>query len=182
MFELETSEGGVRIPFGSCSLFMELPGGPVPGILDGFLTSLLGLYDLFVETGQRSVGQLFAEGIEGLKCALPYWNYRNKWSWYGSHADLCPPAYHCQNRMLLSILSRLSSDPCLAQYADWWTTDHLSRTDRIEIYLNFLVTKNVCRMRHRTWLPRSTATRQAESVSQQSPEPLPESCGIAVRQ
>src|SRR5262249_17263292 len=45
VFELETSEGGVRIPFGSCSLFMELPGGPAPGILDGFLTSLLGLYD-----------------------------------------------------------------------------------------------------------------------------------------
>ena len=55
IFELEVSEGGVRVPFGSQSLFMELPGGPSPGILDGFMTSLLGLYDLFVETGQPCV-------------------------------------------------------------------------------------------------------------------------------
>lgn len=137
IFEQEVSEGGVRVPFDSHCLFMELPGGPLPGILDGFMTSLLGLYDLFLETGSPGVRRLFIDGIEGLKCALPTWNYRNKWSWYGAHAYLCPPAYHCLNRLLLEILGRITSEPLLELYADRWRMDQLSSVERLEIYVDF---------------------------------------------
>jgi heparosan-N-sulfate-glucuronate 5-epimerase len=151
IFELEVSQNGVRVSLGSSALYAELPGGPSPGILDGFMTSLLGLYDLFVETGDPKVGQLFEQGIEGLKCTLHEWDYRSKWSWYGGHAYLCPPSYHCLNRALLTVLARLSSEPCLAQYANSWDPHHLSKFARAEIFLGFLLTKNACRIRHRTW-------------------------------
>jgi hypothetical protein len=39
------------------------------------MSSLLGLYDLFVETGDPAVGRLFTDGIEGLKTMLPTWDY-----------------------------------------------------------------------------------------------------------
>jgi heparosan-N-sulfate-glucuronate 5-epimerase len=154
IFELDVCQSGVRVSSGKQSLFMELPGGPSPGILDGFMTSLLGLYDLFVETGEPTAKRLFTEGIEGLKTALPAWNYRNKWSWYGAHAYLCPPAYHHLNRVLLNVLARLSSQPSLGKYAEAWNTDYLSILDRLEIFAGFLFTKNACRIRHRTWTDR----------------------------
>lgn len=152
IFEISTQDGGVRqtLP-GGAVVYSEVPGTPTPGILDGFLTALLGLYDLFVETNDPQVEELFREGINGLKSALPVWDYRQKWSWYASRAYLCPPAYHVLNANLLKIIARLASDPGLAAQADRWNLDRLSLADKIEIYFAFLLTKNWRRARHRTW-------------------------------
>jgi hypothetical protein len=151
IFGLDVHEHGVRISVGSHALYTELPGGPVPVILDGFLSSLLGLYDLFVQTGDRVVERFFREGIEGLKYMLHAWDYRNKWSWYGAHAYLCPPSYHCLNRALLNVLARLCSEPYLARYAEHWDPRRLSTLEQAEIFLGFVLTKNACRIRHRSW-------------------------------
>lgn len=150
VFELDVKEHGVRIFLDGQTLYTETPGGPVPGILDGFLTSLLGLYDVYVEIEEPVVGHLFQEGIAGLKYALPRWDYRNKWSWYDC-AYLSPPAYHNLNCLLLDVLSRLSKQPLLAEYAQRWNPKELSALDRTEIYFCFVLTKNANRLRHRTW-------------------------------
>lgn len=151
VFQLTVVDSGVRVLLGNHALYAELPGGPPPGILDGFMTALLGLYDLSVETGDSVVGGLFQEGIEGLKYALPRWNYRRKWSWYGCRAYLSPPAYHCQNCLLLQVLARLSNQSFLTEYAEQWLPDRLSAFGKTEIYLGFLLTKNWNRLRRRTW-------------------------------
>jgi hypothetical protein len=151
IYELPPEKGGVRIPLKRGALYTELPGGPIPVILDGFETALLGLYDLFVETEDARVEQLFWEGIEGLTQTLPQWSYRNKWSWYGAHAYLCPPSYHWVNELQLLTIARLSKSPILAQYAQWWDAKHLSKLGRCEIYLGFLLTKNLSRIKHKTW-------------------------------
>ena len=151
IFEINVQEGGVRELLSLGAFYNEKPGCPVPGILDGFMTSLLGLYDLFAETGDLAVGRLFNDGIEGLKTMLPTWDYRKRWSWYASREYLCPPAYHCLNRVLLDVLGRLSAEPLLVEYAEAWNTDHLSALGRAEIYLGYLITKNACRVRNRTW-------------------------------
>ena len=98
-----------------------------------------------------TTGQLFRQGIEGLKYMLPRWDYRRKWSWYGCRAYLCPPAYHCLNRALLNVLAHLSSESCFVQYAKRWDPDRLSILGRTEIFLAFLLTKNAYRIKHRTW-------------------------------
>ena len=151
VFELPVEDFGVRVSLDGRTLYTEVPGGPVPGIMDGFMTSLIGLYDLSEETGDDGTRRLFEEGIAGLVYALPRWDYEKKWSWYGCRAYLSPPAYHNLNCLLLEVLARLSGEPCLAEYAERWNPRQLSILDRTEIYLQFVLTKNANRLRHRTW-------------------------------
>jgi hypothetical protein len=167
VFELGVQEGGVRVPVERGVLYTELPGGPEPGILDGFITSLLGLYDLAIETGDPKVSQLFNDGIQGLAWQLPYWNYADKWSWYGSRAYLCPPSYHNLNRLLLGTLGRLSGEISLTQLAEHWDPQRLSSLGRAEIYVGFLITKNACRIRHRTWRHSSKEVQSAAARKRQ---------------
>ena len=151
IFALDVREGGVREPLPSGVLYSELPGQPPPGIQDGFMTSLLGLYDLWVEMGDPTTGELFTEGVKGLRTILPAWDYRNLWSWYGCRDYLCPPSYHCLNRALLEVLAQLTSCSVLAKYVEAWRPERFSALQKLEIYVMFLLTKNACRVRHRTW-------------------------------
>jgi D-glucuronyl C5-epimerase C-terminus len=157
VFALDVDDHGIRVRVDHHIFYTEVPGGPSPGILDGFLTSLLGLYDLAAETGDIGVWHLFDQGIQGLKHLLPAWDYRQKWSWYGRRAYLCPPAYHCLNRVLLSVLARLADDPGLAECARSWDPQNLSPLGRAEVFLGFLLTKNASRIKHRTWRFRTVA-------------------------
>jgi len=158
VFELDCEHGGVRVEAEGHVVYTETPGLPAPGIMDGFMRSLLGLYDLYIENGDRKVYDLFMEGIDGLRHFLPRWDYRNKWSLYANQSYLCPPAYHCLNRMLLTVLARLTGDSCFAAYAEAWNPAHLSALDRAEVYLAFLLTKNACRLKYRTWRHKTLVT------------------------
>jgi len=160
VFELDVKDSGVRVLLEGHTLYAEIPGGPLPGILDGFMTSLIGLYDLYVATEEPVVGRLFEEGIDGLKYALPRWDYRSKWSWYDC-AYLSPPSYQNLNCLLLEVLAGLSKQPRLAEYAQRWSPKQLSALDRTEIYLGFLLTKNANRLRHRTWRQKADKTSAA---------------------
>jgi D-glucuronyl C5-epimerase C-terminus len=170
IFAKGTHEGGVREPLPVGAVYSENPGQTLPGIQDGFMSSLLGLYDLFVETEDAAVRKMFDDGVAGLIAMLPAWDYRRRWSWYGSRAYLCPPAYHWLNQLLLEVLFRLSGQPALREYADAWKSDRLSFPARAEIFFMFLLTKNACRIRNRTWLlnqakVRSLASRAASPIA-----------------
>jgi heparosan-N-sulfate-glucuronate 5-epimerase len=147
VFSLDVGAGGVRSREAGRILYEEYPAFPLPRILDGFLFSLLGLYDLYVQTGDAAVGQLFTDGLEGLNYHLAWWDYRGKWSWYGSHGYLCPPHYHALNRALLTILHQLTGQRVLREVAEAWAPDNLSRRDRAEVLLMFIITKNRARIR-----------------------------------
>lgn len=147
VFEKNVEDGGVRTQEAGYALYEEYPGYPLPRVLDGFLFGLLGLYDLATETGDPRVFQLFTDGIDGLKQTLPFWNYRDRWSWYGSHGYLCPPHYHILNGTLLSVLERLTGDSLLGRYVRMWNPKRLSLLDRTEIFMVFAVTKNWARVR-----------------------------------
>jgi hypothetical protein len=149
VFARDVRDGGVRTVEQGHALYEEYPGYPLPRVLDGFLFGLLGLYDLAAETGDHRAIQLFADGIKGLRHALPRWDYRGKWSWYGSHGYLCPPHYHRLNQSLLHVLGRLSREPILIRYAERWDPARLSVADRLEVFSAFLLTKNWARVRFR---------------------------------
>jgi len=152
IFDLDVADGGIRARIDGNVFYTEVPGGSLPGILDGFMTSLLGLHDLYVQTRNERIGRLLSAGVEGLKKLLPRWNYRNKWSWYGCREYLCPPAYHSLNRALLHALGKITGNIDLIQCAEQWNPVHLSRIAKAEVYLAFLLTKNRSRIRHRTWM------------------------------
>jgi hypothetical protein len=157
VFDLDVEDNGVRIWLDGRTLFTETPGGPIPGIVDGFMTSLVGLYDLYVSTKDPAVSRLFEAGIGGLEYALPRWDYRSKWSWYNCEY-LSPPAYQNLNCLLLEVLAGLAKRPRLAEYAKRWNPRRLTTRDRIEIYFSFVLTKNVSRLRHRTWRQKASKT------------------------
>jgi hypothetical protein len=170
VFQLYVDQGGVRVPVDTNAVvYAELPGGPVPGILDGFMTALLALYDLAVETGDPTVSRLFQDGIRGLKKELPQWDYRSKWSWYGSRAYLSPPSYHHLHRMQLETLARLCAEPIFAEYSRNWDPKRFSAADRAEIYARFVIGKNARRLKHRTW--RQNRKRLLEIITNEEPAP-----------
>jgi hypothetical protein len=164
IFTLKVEEGGVRDSVTS-------GGQSIPGIQDGFMTSLLGLYDLFVETEDPEVKKLFDDGIAGLITMLPIWDYRQRWSWYGSRGYLCPPSYHWLNRVLLQVLGRLSGERDLSDCAQAWNPERLSALARAEIFVLFLLTKNAARIRNRTW--RLNARKIRALASGQTPSLMP---------
>jgi hypothetical protein len=147
VFSRTIDEGGVRTLEDGHVLYEEYPGYPLPRILDGFLFGLLGLYDLWIETGDRNVKGLFEEGVDGLAHTIDRWNFRNNWSWYGNHGYLCPPQYHTLNRMLLWAVANVSRNEGLAAQADAWNPDRLTPRLRTKVFLFFVWLKQRSRLR-----------------------------------
>lgn len=147
VFHQSVEEGGVRTVERGYALYEEYPAFPLPRVLDGLLFSLLGLYDLAAQTHASDVATLLTQGIEGLNASIGMWDYRGKWSWYGTHGYLCPPQYHTLNYLLLQILGRLTNDARLMAHAAQWNVGHLSLFSKAEIYMGFLLTKNMARLR-----------------------------------
>jgi heparosan-N-sulfate-glucuronate 5-epimerase len=147
VFEKTVEDGGVRTVEAGKVLYEEYPGYPLARVLDGFLFSLLGLYDLYTETRHLHWLDLFNEGIAGLVANIELWDYRNKWSWYGSHGYLCPPHYHKLNYLLLGMLGELAGEKSLTRRAELWDGRTKGLLDKIEIYLIYLVTQNAARIR-----------------------------------
>jgi glycosyltransferase involved in cell wall biosynthesis len=147
VFTRDVADGGVRTYEGGRVLYEEYPAFPLPRILDGFLFALLGLHDLYMETRDEAIHRLFADGVQGLASHLEWWSHRGKWSWYGAHGYLSPPHYHALNRALLVVLSRLSGETKLRAVAQAWAPDRLSRRERAELFVTFVVTKNWARAR-----------------------------------
>lgn len=149
VFESKIEDGGVRTSERGHIVYEEYPVYPLARVLDGFLFSLLGLYDFAAESGDSDVFQLFSEGTRGLTHMLNFWSYREKWTWYGSHGYLCPTHYHRLNCALLLTISELAEDPGLSRRARSWAFRRLSLLDKLEIRTMFLVTKNIARIRLR---------------------------------
>ena len=151
VFEKNIEDGGVRTVERGRIVYEEYPAYPLPRVLDGYLVSLLGLYDLYTHTRDTRVLNLFSQGIDGLLGTISFWDYRKQWSWYGSHGYLCPPQYHKMNYVLLGVVGKLTGEKILQQYAERWHLKNRSRKDKLEIFLMFTLTKNWARLR----LPRN---------------------------
>lgn len=174
VFQLDCDHHGLMVNSEGHILYTERPGLPAPGIMDGFMTSLLGLYDLYAETGEAEIYDLFSAGVEGLAHFLPRWDYRKKWSFYSNRAYLCPPGYHSINRVLLTVLARLTGHRSFGEYAEAWNPARLSPLDRAEIYFGILLTKNARRFKNHTWIHRS-----AQDLERPPYAPLPGTRDIA---
>jgi hypothetical protein len=143
----DVGEGGVRTSERGRILYEEYPAYPLPRVMDGFLFSLLGLYDFWVETGEAEVKERFQEGIQGLLNYTSAWNYRDRWSWYGSHGYLSPPQYHILNRLLLLTLARVTGEPLLNRYAELWDPARLNGYERARLFVLFVFLKQSARIR-----------------------------------
>ena len=117
-FTLSTKEGGFLHPFSSTNspYFEEYPQTPT-GVINGFMASLISIWELKHWTKEIWLDELWRMGIESLERMLPY--YSNGW-W--SLYDLDPnvpivnvnsPRYHLLEIHYLQVLSLLSDSPKL---------------------------------------------------------------------
>jgi hypothetical protein len=71
--EIDVDQGGLAADFYGHTYFEEYPTTPPSFTLNGFLFTLLGLYDLSQQAPASEAAPLFRTGLETVKFALPYY-------------------------------------------------------------------------------------------------------------
>ncbi|XP_071527790.1 D-glucuronyl C5-epimerase B [Panulirus ornatus] len=129
LFSVNATHGGVRTYFpGGYVWYEEYPTNPSLFVLNGFIYSLLGLYDLkeFSRELSNNSGDLFENGMRSLKRLLPL--YDTGW---GSLYDLrhftthvAPNRarwdYHTTHITQLLLLASIDTDPVISSTAQRW--------------------------------------------------------------
>lgn len=149
VFNIGVNEGGVRTDQKGFILYEEYPAYPLPRVLDGFLFSLLGLYDLWVETEDATAKRRFCEGVNGLVGTIQNWDYKNCWTWYGTHGYLCPRHYHDLNRLLILALAEITGETLLHRFASAWESSRIGGFELGVLFLKFFLLKQRSRIRSR---------------------------------
>lgn len=134
-FTLEVSNGGLVNYFNNLPIYEEYPS-PLRtiGVLNGFIFSLFGLYDLSRFISDKEAGDLFSKGVNSLKKLLPfydigYWSQYYLFDYPGSY-----PAsftYHMLVVEQLKALSILSNEKLFAEFSTKWfnySKNYINRT------------------------------------------------------
>ncbi|KAK6011313.1 D-glucuronyl C5-epimerase [Ostertagia ostertagi] len=127
LFEKDASAGGVRNKLFGNDWYEEYPTSPGSYVLNGFIYSLIGLYDfknvklgdealeLKVRHGVERASKLFSTGMASLRALLPLYDTGS-----GSIYDLRHMGLSCRTRYLLKWLVQITGDNTLNETADRW--------------------------------------------------------------
>src|SRR3954452_23645600 len=105
---------GVRIPDGAGAHYLQYSGLPNLKILNGFIQSLVGLYDLATLTGDPTAQALFEAGDRAGRAEVPTFD-TGAWSLYsrGSSTHESDLSYHT---LLRDFLVQLCSRTAAVEY------------------------------------------------------------------
>ncbi|KAM9764987.1 D-glucuronyl C5-epimerase B isoform 1-T2 [Menidia menidia] len=129
-FKVPSAQHGVKAVFmNRYDWYEEYPTTPSSFVLNGFIYSLLGLYDL-AETGGEALGreaaQLFARGMESLKAMLPLYDtgsgsiYDLRHFVLGSAPNLARWDYHTTHINQLQLLASIDGAPVFRDAVKRW--------------------------------------------------------------
>jgi hypothetical protein len=127
-FTLDVSEGGVSVRDSNHYLFFEetIPVR-IYHILNGFISSLWGVYEYYVVTQDHQARVLFKEGLRSLEYYLPQYDVGWTSLYSLSHLrsgsrlkDVASPFYHELHVKQLDVLYRLSGCALFAEYRQRW--------------------------------------------------------------
>nr|CAG4636821.1 EOG090X0272 [Ceriodaphnia reticulata]SVE72802.1 EOG090X0272 [Ceriodaphnia reticulata] len=129
-FSKSSTEGGVRAYFmNQYPWYEEYPTVPPSFVLNGFIYSLIGLYDVVSLAPQNQVGDaqlLFDQGMHSLKKLLPLFDtgsgtvYDLRHFSLGLAPNIARWDYHSTHINQLLLLSTIDSDPILRTVAERW--------------------------------------------------------------
>ncbi|MDZ4674817.1 MAG: D-glucuronyl C5-epimerase family protein [Gemmatimonadota bacterium] len=122
---LDLADGGMRSihPSAAVAYFEEYPAEPT-AVLNGFMASLFGLFELATWLHDRRASEHLESGYAALETMLPHYCHRG-WTLY----DLDPaspfpnpnsPRYHRLVADYLRVLASISGRPGLAEWRDRW--------------------------------------------------------------
>ncbi|CAL4115809.1 unnamed protein product [Meganyctiphanes norvegica] len=129
LFTLNNTQGGVRTYFpGNIVWYEEYPTTPSLFVLNGFIYSLLGLYDLkeSVSAPSNIAEDLYEAGMNSLKKLLPLfdtgWGSLYDLRHFTTHVapNLARWDYHTTHITQLLLLASIDDDPVLASTAQRW--------------------------------------------------------------
>lgn len=117
-FNIPTHQGGFLQQFslGNCFYFEEYPQTP-SGVINGFMATLISLWEIHFWTQDRAIGDLWKMGISSLEIMLPHYS-TGWWSLYDldQHKNIKnvnSPRYHLLEIHYLQILNLLSPSSIL---------------------------------------------------------------------
>lgn len=130
LFSISSEDGGVRALFaGKYVWYEEYPTVPSTYVLNGFIYSLFGLYDLKTITnrqGDSTTSILFQEGLNSLRALLPLYDtgsgssYDLKHFSLGTAPNLARWEYHEVHINQLLTLGTIVDDPLFKSTAKRW--------------------------------------------------------------
>lgn len=131
LFSVRSENHGILTTFlGKFVWYEEYPTIPSSFVLNGFIYSLFGLYDVHQSCTHehcRQAGQLYQEGLVSLKKMLPLFDtgsgsvYDLRHYSLGIAPNLARWDYHSTHINQLLFLSTVHSDPVLKSVAERWT-------------------------------------------------------------
>lgn len=109
IFRIPVEQGGILARTKWGNVYEEYPCLPYSHVVNGFIFSLMGLFDLWKICGSVDARLLYLEGIETLNKLLPEW-YTKHWSKYdlrdisnNQSINLATHHYHCLHADQLKI-------------------------------------------------------------------------------
>ncbi|NXM45887.1 GLCE epimerase, partial [Gymnorhina tibicen] len=129
-FKLPAEQRGVKAVFmGRHDWYEEYPTSPSSFVLNGFMYSLIGLYDL-KETAGEKLGEearlLYERGMESLKAMLPLYDtgsgtiYDLRHFMLGAAPNLARWDYHTTHINQLQLLSTVDDAPIFKEFVKRW--------------------------------------------------------------
>ncbi|XP_036399027.1 D-glucuronyl C5-epimerase B-like [Megalops cyprinoides] len=129
-FRLPSEQHGVKAVFmNKYDWYEEYPTTPSSFVLNGFIYSLIGLYDLAETAGAelgREAGVLFSRGMESLKAMLPLFDtgsgtiYDLRHLVLGSAPNLARWDYHTTHINQLQLLASIDNAPIFRDFVKRW--------------------------------------------------------------
>lgn len=129
-FKLPSEQHGVKAVFmNKYDWYEEYPTIPSSFVLNGFIYSLIGLYDLAQTAGEklgREAGQLFSKGMESLKVMLPLYDtgsgtiYDLRHFMLGTAPNLARWDYHTTHINQLQLLGSVDNSPIFRDFIKRW--------------------------------------------------------------
>lgn len=129
-FRISSQDGGVKAMFWDLDVwYEEYPTTPPIFVLNGFIYSLIGLYDLYKLAPSAESAQaykLYSQGMNSLKRLLPMYDTGSGSTYDLRHITLriAPKIarwdYHATHINLLFVLSTIDKDPIFATTARRW--------------------------------------------------------------
>ncbi|XP_061671344.1 D-glucuronyl C5-epimerase B-like isoform X1 [Syngnathoides biaculeatus] len=129
-YKVPSAQHGVKAVFmNKYDWYEEYPTSPSSFVLNGFIYSLLGLYDLSETAGEKlgkEAGQLFSSGMESLKAMLPLFDtgsgsiYDLRHFMLGTAPNLARWDYHTTHINQLQLLASIDNSPIFKDVLKRW--------------------------------------------------------------
>lgn len=128
IYTIPVEDGGVLRKFEDEYFFYEeYPTEPASYVLNGFMFSLLGLYDLYYITKDENVYELYKEGIRTLERMMPLYDLGNRTAYdlthyttEGTYPNVARWAYHATHIHLLEGINSIENNQKFEEILKRW--------------------------------------------------------------